>query len=451
MKTARRSPQKTAASCLNGYDPNNTEEDACQQLCNSAKDGQIESGEYCDDNDDGIWNYPEPFEDFLIIYNPSASDPNNRWIRLDPSFRNPSSDSRAWAEAYIRANYPGDNLGKSLVDGDGDGYADTPNDGFLGRFGNMQYDGPDAWSENGGSSKMQLRAPDAEMGSTTYVAGKITPAPNDSIWPWSLDLLVAELLARPAPDERRSRPKTSPPHHPRRSGTRGSPTWTCLIRALPSQKALGRKQSGNPRSFHPNTGGTRARTGTSCEPTLPTETEGCTFPTIDPLSPGNGSVNNDALGGSGSILPDELDTDFNGIPDYYDGPAEYDDLPSSIYHARNYSGIGGMTYSRSTNTVNIVLGGGSPQYGNGGDGNLGEVTSPRNAEMFGQDFGAGYPDSPSGPDGEIPPAGPLAYNIHGTNGFDAGNQLNLELLTWRRRRAVLRCTPPWPFRMATSG
>ena len=137
-------------------------------------------------------------------------------------------------------------------------------------------------------------------------------------------------------------------------------------------------------------------------------------PEVDPQSFGDGSIEDlgsYAVGGlneNAPILPDTLDRNGDGIPDVYDGPAEWDDMPSSMYHARNVSGLG---------------------YG--GDGRPGEVTSVSTSDYWGEDVGAGSPGNPGGPDGLIPAAGPLAYKIHGTNGFDAGNVMNLEFLTWR--------------------
>lgn len=113
----------------------------------------------------------------------------------------------------------------------------------------------------------------------------------------------------------------------------------------------------------------------------------------------------------GSYDPEE-DADKLIYPDahgYYDGRAEYSDMPSSMYHARSVSGLNG-----------------------GGDGRLGEVTSPRNQAIHGQDFGRGNPANPGPTDKIIPAGGPLAYNVHGTNGYDAGNVANLEYLTWLR-------------------
>lgn len=98
---------------------------------------------------------------------------------------------------------------------------------------------------------------------------------------------------------------------------------------------------------------------------------------------------------SGTVLPDIKSADYG----MYDGPAEYADLPSSIYHS-------------------------------GGDNDLGEITSPANSAVWGESRGAGDPNSPSN-DSQIEPAGPLAFNVHGDNGWDAGCQLNTEFLTWR--------------------
>lgn len=74
-----------------------------------AKDGVIDSGEFCDADGDNTWDYPEPFEDFLRIYIPTADPP---WVRLDPSYRNPNQGTgiggAQWALEYIRRNYPGE-------------------------------------------------------------------------------------------------------------------------------------------------------------------------------------------------------------------------------------------------------------------------------------------------------------------------------------------------------
>ena len=91
----------------------------------------------------------------------------------------------------------------------------------------------------------------------------------------------------------------------------------------------------------------------------------------------------------------------------YQGPREYEDLPSSIYHGG--VGIGG----------------------NAGDLRLGEQTDPWTYSISGVDHGLDDPSGPNiTPDKTLPSSGPLAYDVHGTDGLDAGNQLNIELLTW---------------------
>ena len=51
-------------------------------------DGIIEDNEFCDLDDDGEWDFPEPFEDFLIIYVADATSADGRWVKLDPSAKN---------------------------------------------------------------------------------------------------------------------------------------------------------------------------------------------------------------------------------------------------------------------------------------------------------------------------------------------------------------------------
>ncbi len=100
------------------------------------------------------------------------------------------------------------------------------------------------------------------------------------------------------------------------------------------------------------------------------------------------------------ILPEESNG-IGGRLRTFDGWVEHDDLPSSKYH---YAG----------------------------DQNLGEVTSPYNSSISGQDRGNNTPNSGQGPDGILPAAGPYAINLHGNLGRDAGNQLQIEALTWRQ-------------------
>ncbi|MBK8268400.1 MAG: hypothetical protein IPK83_08895 [Planctomycetes bacterium] len=95
---------------------------------------------------------------------------------------------------------------------------------------------------------------------------------------------------------------------------------------------------------------------------------------VDRPTAGNGEVDPRASNGVDlfntevPVLPDRLNTNDDDDFDYYDGPAEFDDLPSSIYHARSTSGL---------------------DYG--GDMAFGEVTSTRNTSIYGEDIGSGNP------------------------------------------------------------
>ena len=102
-----------------------------------------------------------------------------------------------------------------------------------------------------------------------------------------------------------------------------------------------------------------------------------------------------------AILPEESrGASLPGI--FFDGYVEHDDLPSSKYHMA-------------------------------GDQRLGEVTSPYNTSIYGQDRGRHDPFTPPTPDTIIAAAGPYALHVHGNLGRDAGNVLLMELLTWRTR------------------
>jgi|GEM_PF-1013032 len=535
--------------------------------------GLINNREFCDEDEDDNWDCPEPFEDFLVIYDPTATHPDQSWRKLDPSWKNADYPyDRAWAESYIRANYPGD-IGTLCVDANGDGMiSQDPNDGelgsgFLGRFGNDKYDGPDAWNEAG----VDPNNPNAEnrgtklaqsRGSAAWETWAITPEPDDPAYynengwdyRWSDDPNESgyQIWWQAFWYDKHALGGLDPNNLP---PAPSAPEWEELIPRFqpfdPENPAMGEITDPPPyypselkKAFNPNCGGTFARrapdedgdgivdcippedsqdceeepclhqlilydTGnngwqgsdiqlfvddelvlpdpndpnvgatlasgpgpdslgltfeadrdslittvfnaigvnpgeceyeivTLADPEAPrllilaTGDPGTTPPPIpmppppdvaisgdcailppfDLESPGDGTWDPNAAVGNGTatVLPDMLDRNEDNVWDCYDGPAEFDDLPSSMYHARSISGLG---------------------YG--GDGLLGEVTSPRNQKYSGQDLGPGLPDSPGGPDGAIPAGGPLAYKVHGDGGYDAGNVLNLEYLTWRTK------------------
>lgn len=403
-------------------------------------DGEIEEGEYCDANGNGQFDFPEPFEDFLRVYIPDSGNPNERWVKLDPSPRNlfvgtPTTvGSREWAIAYIQRNYPGNAAA------------------LIARCGNGRYDGPDEWIDiPNANTKLQQQFEDFRWSGAGTAR---SPNPDEANpanlppayrvcypqWPNSYQNWWTAFW-----NDKHAGPPGSPPPPP----APAPPTWP----------AIGTTPQGTPGAnvpnfrpfdpaspaiggtilFEPNSGGdrfTRDQTcGTSIDPIFPCNENPPPNPLPDcssdavpcttacnpmnatpcPSAPdgpgvpwprvnfgGDGTVGG-AFPTGGIVLPD-------GANLFYDGPAEFDDLPSSMYHARRRSGLG---------------------YG--GDGRFGEVTSTRNGNAFGEDVANGNPASPgTSPDQVIPAGGPFATRVYGTNGYDAGNVLTLEFLTWRK-------------------
>ncbi|MDE0837983.1 MAG: hypothetical protein OSB41_02925, partial [Kiritimatiellae bacterium] len=106
----------------------------------------------------------------------------------------------------------------------------------------------------------------------------------------------------------------------------------------------------------------------------------------------------------------------------YDGPREFQDLPSSLYH------LGGDPAASPRGQY------AADPYPSGGDLRLGEVTDPLGTNIYGFDAGISSPDvraSYGAGDGYIPAGGPYSYNGHAQFTFDAGNVLSLEVATWR--------------------
>ena len=365
---------------------------------------------------------------------------------MDPSAKNLNPVSRAWAEAYIRANYPGDA------------------DALIARCGNDMYDGPDAWIESSGGPQTEpgsgesthwgskLMQASSDGNPSVWVQDAFTLQPDDPLlqgyfdYQWSYQDWWQEYWKDKHLEAGYSENDPDLPIPPTPQAPEWYPGIPNLQQFNPGDPALCggdpiQDVPGRLKAFNPNCGGTWARLGYNDFPDpnalFPLGPPSDTCPFDDPFDPpddpneeydpfhpvtfydplvpwgdtywGNGEVieGNSGIHNDTTVLPDELGMD-DGVPDVYDGPAEFDDLPSSLYHARSISGLG---------------------YG--GDGRLGEVTSVQTTDAYGQDAGPGMPGSPGGPDGLIPAGGPLAYNVHGTNGFDAGNVLNLEFLTWR--------------------
>lgn len=119
------------------------------------------------------------------------------------------------------------------------------------------------------------------------------------------------------------------------------------------------------------------------------------------------------------ILPEET-AGVGEVLIVYDGWLEYDDLPSSKYHQA-------------------------------GDQGLGEVTSPFSTNIWGQDRGPNNSGPGSGPDFVLPAAGPYATQLHGQFGRDAGNVLQMELLTRRTNNCCPPATPNCPAHCESNG
>ena len=475
------------------------------------QDGAIDDQEFCDLDDDNEWDFPEPFEDFLRIWDADSDS----WIILDPSPNNTfegdaaTVGSRAWAEAYIRRNYPGDVGNVVTLDANG---GHLPGSGFLGRFGNGIYDGPDAWVESNPpdpgaadykdyGSKLQwrgpgqtkwsgagFRVPEPDTGASDLYPGQYCRWDYQTWWQayWADSHAIAGVAAPAAPP---------PPDWPPIMGFPGNystnvPNLHIFNPERPNPSGIGTGGDVTRIPFEPNCGGTNARvyvtkptddypfmTEDQCDPDPQDECwqpgDSSATPPLDPVQmpcitsllpqdnncdtanplpdppvldcpacvdtpaytgptapyyttwtdnpwpwiayPGDGYVHPRQANTSGEkIYPDEIDMNGDGVFDHYDGPAEWDDLPSSIYHAHSTSGLG---------------------YG--GDRAFGEVTSVQqmnygDAPPYGQDIGTGDPGNPgaSNPDQVVPAGGPGAYNVHGANGYDAGNMTVLEFVTW---------------------
>jgi hypothetical protein len=399
-------------------------------------DGFVQAEEACDDtglnspsDGDSKWDFPEPFEDFLRVFIASVPPPMGPWVRLDPSNNNQyhgsvtDIGSKEWAVAYIKRNYPGDA------------------NALIARCGNGQYDPPDKWTESGNTSKL------AQLG---WVPGVNTPRPNEtnpnalppsyqaySGWDYDfwwqnywMDAHLKAGLQFPTPIPW---PPTWPGY-----GTADTTSVSGLTDNIPDLQPVDANDPQSPAYAMPwppgepgyaptpgdfgYLGGTNARTGNPCTPSLPGP---LCISNADQPSLGDGTV--DPFYGTFDTAvtrPDFVQLNGQNVRAFYDGPAEFDDLPSSIYH--NGSGApSGLAIPEIAQVHPYSRTGES-----GGDGRPGEVTSPYGTAIYGRDMGEGDPASPFGPDGIIPAAGPEAQHVHGTHGWDAGNMLTLEFLTW---------------------
>jgi len=330
----------------------------------------VEEGDYCDSDFDESYDPGEPWEDFLVRYD--ATQPEGlRWVLV--------------TEDYINKNYPGDV------------------DGLIARMGNFTWDGPDGWSEAFGEEQAENLTPEGTtkllLAGRSVIQGKSTPRP---LW---LTAMWVDRYGTLPPAWRdpvrlgESIPEIIPfnPTEPDPAIDRVDP---------PAEEIL--------RQFVPGTYDKEDKyTEQAYNADLATLPEGAEEPQVF-LSPRDDDDTN-----AGTIEPDAT-----GV---YDGVVEFDDLASSVYH----------------DPPDVQW---RARYSNG-DLRLGEVTSPEITETgdpnnpddldppWGEDLTRNDPYYPvigeTPAEGIIWAAGPYAFRIHGDNLMDAGNQLSIELLTWR--------------------
>lgn len=287
---------------------------------------------YFDEQNNSVFDYPEPFEDFMRRW----SVPDADFVPLAPDGTEGPDGTLVPSNAdgeYVALNYPGPAF--LLAD----------------RTGNGKYDPADDWRNNGSNKGQYIEAivlDPTENGEQQAQASTTTPEPA-----WYQDWWFEE-FGNQAP--------------PWVTSLEGAPDFIPYVRRFnPNAPIPPNAIQDNPpvpMKWEPNRGG--------------------------PF--GNGLNFGFVTYPNANVRPDPR---TDGM---FDAAAEYKDLPSSIYHS-------------------------------GGDFTFGEVTGPQGNRNWGEDIGNG-PDSPDA-DGTIPAAGPAAFNVHGDGGWDAGNQLSIEFLTFR--------------------
>ncbi len=131
------------------------------------------------------------------------------------------------------------------------------------------------------------------------------------------------------------------------------------------------------------------------------------------------------------ILPEEVNG-MNTPGVFFDGVLEYDDLPSSKYHKAGDMYLGEITspfrtwYNENGSGLGFP-GSVDPMPGEG------DNPSRKIPAIWGEDRGDNIPTTPDvgGGDQILLAAGPYSQKLYGSQGHDAGNQLFIELLTWR--------------------
>lgn len=441
---------------------------ACTRLAGSAARTPVARCEYSDSNISRSVDIVEPYENFMrrwdpCLFDPDVSAPNlppsprAHWIKVyDPrspfatatlTCQSPAYTVRYNDPSYIKDNYPAKPSDQDELIAEAADRAIYQQHDPLGKLGSVrctcrdgtaciptvtlpnsyclhppctitkaciagyhsQFDPPDAWTEvemtnsPGGAvvRTAKIQAAPGVGGEAKFI-DQVTPEPGDPPYPWNdtsqtkwypqaWEDRYGDTCADPAD---RTGQNTVPCQAPLWTKDSAGQGRTHLMRPFTDVDAATYNSNVNRRYFHANRGGLN-RDGTGWVGCVTALDRGIIFET-GPLG---------AIGFEQScnrvILPEETrGASLPGV--FFDGYVEHDDLPSSKYHMA-------------------------------GDQRLGEVTSPYNTSIYGQDRGMHDPFSPPTLDVIIAAAGPYAMHVHGNLGRDAGNVLLMELLTWRTR------------------
>ncbi len=243
----------------------------------------------CGDGDNEV-DSPEPFEDYMVRWDPNGHSAATVWIPVDAN--------------YVQNNYPGDVAA------------------LLSRTGNGYYNPPDLFFDRG-STKMMQDAGASRFAWKTPKPGARKQSPHvrptsgyATEEPWYEQFWSDRYGAGSAPPPWPGGDGPSPP--------RNSPRMRRFDPDNPSPPIV--RQTEGRRWFKPNRGGWNGR--------------GRGLNQEDPFVPLDLGTDNPP---EGTILPEET---FG----YYDGWVEHDDLPSSKYHREGDKRLGEIT-SPSTDTV----------------------------------------------------------------------------------------------------
>ena len=257
--------------------------------------------EFHDRNVDNVLSFMEPFEDFMIRWDPNGTGPQNVWVPVDDS--------------YITNNYPGDATRLKK------------------RTGNGVYDSPDVFL-NLPTTTSATHTKMMQDGGNARFAYKV-PKPGKRLSSSDVSNTSAFRTEREWFDQMwQDRYGTTPPAWPGGTGENppyNSPRMRPFDPARPTPATVA--ATNGRRWFRPNRGGSHGN-GTGTLENRNRVFDNNNFPEL--------------------ILPEES---FG----YYDGWVEHDDLPSSKYHAQGDKRLGEIMAPRR-DQVSLPTPGGSELY-----------------------------------------------------------------------------------------